>query len=153
MRTLFAIPFALLICLSSVEMIRADEKLDAEARRAIKQTVEELDAAYNRGDAKGTAACYTENAMHFPPNLPINKGRAEIQKFNQDSLDAGFKGMESILFEIEVHGDVAFAAGDMLLWTTDKSKAGKGKFTLFLKKIDNKWLLHRDCGNSSEPAK
>src|SRR5436189_3354334 len=121
MRTAPVFVFALLSCLFRSGVIRADDKTDTDARRAMEMAIKELDAAYNRGDAKGVASAYTETAQLFPPNRPIASGRAGIEKFNRSMLDLGYKGMESTLTEIEVYNNVAFASGTMKLWGQDKS--------------------------------
>lgn len=54
------------------------------ARAAIEAGNKRFVAAFAKKDAAGVAAAYSPDANAFPPNAPIVKGRAGIQKMWQD---------------------------------------------------------------------
>ena len=61
------------------------------AAAAIRQVADAYVKATTSGDAKAVAALYTEDAVEMPPNLPMVKGRAAIQRSYEKVFSSGFK--------------------------------------------------------------
>ena len=61
---------------------------------AIRARVKEYVAAYNRGDAKGVAAIYSQDGTHTYATGLTHRGRLEIEKGLQDSLAGPLKGTQ-----------------------------------------------------------
>ena len=91
------------------------QKVDntAMARAAITAANEQWTAAFNKGDAAGVAANYTEDAQILPPNSEIVSGRTAIQGVFQGFIDAGLK-VTLEAKEVEGHGDIAFGPGKLI---------------------------------------
>jgi len=64
----------------------------APEETAIRGRVKEYVAAYNRGDAKGVAAIYSQDGTHTYATGVIHRGRIEIEKGVRDSLAGPLKG-------------------------------------------------------------
>ncbi len=60
----------------------------------IKKRIQEYENAYNRGDAKATAAIYAVDGSHTYANGIINRGRVEIEKGLQASFAGPTKGTQ-----------------------------------------------------------
>ncbi|MGQ0636336.1 MAG: YybH family protein [Planctomycetaceae bacterium] len=150
----FVIALSLIVLtFAAMRVSYSDPNVDAEAAKAIRKAMADLDAAFNRGDAQGIAALYTEKALLFAPDRPAFEGRSAIAKFNQLVFDMGIKGVASTLSEVEVYNGTAFTSGTFKVWGNDKAAAFDGKFMLLWKKVGGQWLIHRDCGNGNGPAK
>jgi uncharacterized protein (TIGR02246 family) len=60
----------------------------------IRKRVQEYENAYNRGDAKATAAIYAENGSHTYVNGMIDRGRLEIEEGLAESFAGPMKGTQ-----------------------------------------------------------
>jgi uncharacterized protein (TIGR02246 family) len=108
-------------------------------------------AAFDRGDAAGLAALYTEDAQLLPPNADFVTGRAAVQAFWQALMDRGIKAMQLITGELEDHGDTGIDVGRYRLFGKGGQEFDQGKYIVILKQVDGEWKLHRDIFNSSNP--
>ncbi|MGE5180654.1 MAG: YybH family protein [Acidobacteriota bacterium] len=59
---------------------------------AILKVHEDFAASWNRGDYKGTAAIFADDADFINPLGRVAKGKAEIEKLYKDELTTAFKG-------------------------------------------------------------
>jgi ketosteroid isomerase-like protein len=57
--------------------------------------------AFNRGDAKGLAAQYAENALLLPPTHNVTKGRPSVEQLFDELFKAGVTGHTLELIEAE----------------------------------------------------
>jgi uncharacterized protein (TIGR02246 family) len=109
-------------------------------------------AAFNRGDAAGLAALYTENGQVLPPNSDFVTGKEAIQGFWQAVMDMGIKEAELEIVEAQDHGDTAIEVSTFALLGDEGQVLDKGKYIVIWKQEDGQWKLHRDIFNSSMPA-
>ena len=123
-----------------------------EVRDAIAAAVEKFVTAFNKGDAAGVAALYTEEGQLLPPNAGFMTGREAIQAFWQGALDMGIASAKLKTLEVEGHGDTAVEVGKYKLYAQDGQELDAGKFIVIWKYEDGQWRLHRDIFNSSKPA-
>ena len=107
---------------------------------------------FNRGDAAGLAALYTENAQFLPPNSDFVKGRQAIQAAFQAFMDMGVKAVKLETLEVEGYGDTASEVGRYILENEDGQVLDQGKFLVIWKQEAGQWKLHRDMINSNMPA-
>ena len=121
-------------------------------RDAIAANDENFAAAFNRGDAAGVAAFYTEDGQLLPPNSDLVQGRQAVQAFWQGVMDMGIKGIKIECGEVEDHGDTAIEASTYELQDGEGQTLDAGKFIVIWKREDGQWELHRDIFNSSLPA-
>jgi uncharacterized protein (TIGR02246 family) len=113
---------------------------------------EEFMAAFNRGDAAGVAALYTEDAQLLPPNAGVMAGKEAIQAFWQGAMDMGIQSAQIETGEVERHGDTAIEVSKYTLGGAGGQQLDQGKFIVIWKQEGGQWKLHRDIFNSSMPA-
>jgi uncharacterized protein (TIGR02246 family) len=123
-----------------------------DIRDAIAAADDEFMTAFNRGDAAGVAALYTEAAHLMPPNSDFIVGREGIQAFWQGAMDMGIKAAKITISEVEEHGDTAIEVSTYALLGEGEQVLDEGKFIVVWKNEDDKWYLHRDIFNSNLPA-
>jgi ketosteroid isomerase-like protein len=121
-------------------------------RAAIEAANKTFVAAFNRQDAAGVAAAYSPDANAFPPNAPIIKGRAGIQKMWQDVIGSGIASVSLATTEVESSGTLAYESGTYEMKTRDGKVADRGKYCVVWKNISGQWMLHRDIWSTDLPA-
>ena len=128
------------------------QKVDntAMARAAITAANEQWTAAFNKGDAAGVAANYTEDAQILPPNSEIVSGRTAIQGVFQGFIDAGLK-VTLEAKEVEGHGDIAFEVGIADVTDAEGHMLDKSKYIVIWKMTGSEWKMYRDIWNSNMP--
>jgi uncharacterized protein (TIGR02246 family) len=123
-----------------------------DVRDAVAAANEEFMAAFNRGDAAGLAALYTENGQVLPTNSDVITGQEAIEAFWQAVMDMGITGAKVESVEVEGHGDTAIDVGKYTLHGAEGQELDHGKYIVIWKHQDGQWKLHRDIFNSSLPA-
>jgi len=106
---------------------------------------------YAANDAAGVAALYTEDAQLLPPDMEIVSGRAAIQEFVAKTNPPGGPAFEIATVETLVFGDHAHRQGSFTVNSPDGTSLETGKFLELWKKVDGKWLIHRDMWSSNAP--
>ena len=122
------------------------------ARSAIDAANKKFIAAFNKKDAAGVASTYSPDANAFPPNAPILKGRAAIQKMWQDVINSGITSISLVTTEVESGGNIAYESGTYEMKTQDGKVADKGKYCVVWKNVNGQWMLHRDIWSTDMPA-
>src|SRR5215210_1374695 len=84
-------------------------------QQEIEQRNREFVAAFNRGDAAGVAALYTENARVLPPGGAIVSGQQAIQEFWQSVMGMGVREVDLRTQDVELGGDLAYEIGSATL--------------------------------------
>jgi len=107
---------------------------------------------FNRGDAAGVAALYTENGQFLPPNSDPVVGRQAIQATFQGLMGMGVKSVKLETDEVEGYGDTASEVGRYTLEGEGGQVLDQGKFLVIWKQEAGQWRLHRDMINTSLPA-
>jgi uncharacterized protein (TIGR02246 family) len=107
---------------------------------------------YTAHDAPGIAALYTEDAQLLPPDQEIVSGRAAIQEFFARTNPPGSAAIEIATVETHVFGDYAHRQGSFLLRGPGGGTVRAGKFLELWKKVDGRWLIHRDMWSANAPA-
>jgi uncharacterized protein (TIGR02246 family) len=121
-------------------------------REAIAAADDKFMATFNRGDAAGIAALYTEQGQLLPPNADFMIGQQAIQAFWQGAMDMGIATAKIEIREVEGHGDTAIEVSTYSLHAQDGTELDAGKFIVIWKREKGEWKLHRDIFNSSKPA-
>ena len=106
-------------------------------------------------DAAGIAELYAEDGAVMPPNAPIGKGRAAIQKtwasmMNTPGFNLTFNPEQIVLSS---SGDMALDRGTYQLTIAPSGRAQNdtGKYVVVWRKIGNEWKAAADIFNSDGP--
>jgi uncharacterized protein (TIGR02246 family) len=148
---------AAVVCLAS--SARAGSKGDgvADARVGIEAANAKFSKAFEAGDAKALAALYTPDAIAFPPDHEMVKGREAIGEFWKATQQSGVKSAALTTVDVGRSGDVAYEVGTVLLTIQPQGKAAttaSAKYVVVWKRqADGSWQLHRDIWNSLPSAK
>jgi uncharacterized protein (TIGR02246 family) len=108
--------------------------------------------AFNRGDASGLAALYTEDGQVLPPNSDFVTGQQAIQAFWQALMDMGIKEAMLEIVEVESHGERVIEISTYKLLGEGETVFDEGKYIIIWKQDQGRWKMHRDIFNSSMPV-
>ncbi|MGH8249706.1 MAG: YybH family protein [Steroidobacteraceae bacterium] len=106
---------------------------------------------YRAQDAAGVAALYTEDAQLLPPDAPVVEGRVAIQEFIARNFRPGGAPIEIATVETQVFEDYAHRQGSFRLGEPGNESSATGKFLELWKKVDGRWLIHREIWNANAP--
>ncbi len=120
-----------------------------DVRHAVEAGNRAFITAFLRGDATAIANLYTEDAQVIAPGSPAASGRPAIAAFWQKSIDSGVKEVTLETAEAESAGDFAYETGIVRLVAKDGTTS-EARYVVIWRRIDGKWMLHRDIWNSSE---
>jgi uncharacterized protein (TIGR02246 family) len=121
----------------------------------MKKVLEDFDAAYNkafdRGDAAGCAAFFTEDVLLMAPGQPMTRGKKAFEETYRSRMDESSGGTHSNkLVEYGVEGDLAYQIGTFAITGTNPSE--QGKFLNILKRqADGTWKVAVSIFNSDRP--
>jgi uncharacterized protein (TIGR02246 family) len=114
---------------------------------AITAVNRQFEEAAKKGDLDRLAALYTADAMAFPPDGPIVKGRENIKHmWGSVATQMGLKEVRLETLDLEEAGDTAYEVGEATL--THSGGTAIAKFVVVWKMVDGQWRLHRDIWNS-----
>ena len=147
--------FILGLFLALLSCTKAETFDVATVRKAIEEGGAKWAEAFNRGDAAGVAALYTEDATVLPPNSEIIQGRQGIQDFWSGGIQMGLKDVSFTIVNVGGSGDTAYEIGKYSLKIQPAGQEGmtdSGKYVVVWKRqADGTWKLHADIWNSSMP--
>ena len=121
----------------------------------MRKTLEDFDAAYNdafnRGDAAGCAAFFTEDVILISPDGPMTRGRKSFEDTYNSRMDKSTDGTHTNeLLEYGVDGDLAYQLGTFAVEGGDSGE--HGKFLNVLKRqADGTWKVAVSIFNSAKP--
>src|SRR5215203_2740597 len=122
-----------------------------DVRQDIDQANRRFVEAFNRHDAAGAVAVYTDDAMILPPGNPRVTGRDGIQAYWQGAIDSGVQAVALQTDDLEVAGDMAREIGTATLTITGNGGATQtatAKFVVVWKRQGDTWRWHTDIWNS-----
>ncbi|HSD10523.1 MAG TPA: SgcJ/EcaC family oxidoreductase [Candidatus Binatia bacterium] len=147
----------LTVCLASSAHAGPKAGGVAEARAAIEAANAKFSKAVEAGDADAVAALYTADAIAFPPDHDMVKGRKAIGEFWKATQQSGVKSAVLTTVDVGRSGDVAYEVGTVLLTIQPPDKAAttaSAKYVVVWKRqADGSWQLHRDIWNSLPAGK
>jgi len=145
----------LLIAISSLPGLAADDPV-AEARTAIEKSNAKFSEAVRKGDGATIAGLYSKDAIVFPPDAEMVKGREAIAKFWSEQMAGGIKDARLKTIDVESSGDIAVETGTVELTVQPKGKEEThvaAKYVVAWKRGGRGvWRLHRDIWNGLPAA-
>lgn len=121
----------------------------------MKKFLEDFDAAYNeafnRGDAAGCAAFFSEDVILMAPDQPMIRGRKAFEETYLSRMEQSTGGTHSNeLVEYGVEGDMAYQIGTYAV--TGANSPEQGKFLNILRRQpDGTWKVAVSMFNSDGP--
>jgi uncharacterized protein (TIGR02246 family) len=91
-----------------------------DARQAVEAFVTRYLDTYNKKDAAGVAALYTEDGLLVPPG-PITTGRQNIEKAWRAVFDAGRTGLHYDIRQVQAEGNIVWSVGQFTVMAPDES--------------------------------
>lgn len=121
------------------------------ARAAIEKEGAAFAAAYNRGDVAALAMMYSDDAMAFPPDADMVRGRSAIEAMWKSTRDSGLKNMAFTVLDVHSTGDLAVEVGkaDLKIQPANQAETSATvKYVVVWKRQkDGSWKLFRDIWN------
>jgi len=121
----------------------------------MKKILEDFDEAYNeafnRGDAAGCAAFFTEDVILMAPGQPMTRGKKAFEETYRSRMDHSTDGTHSNeLVEYGVDGNMAYQVGTFAITGADPGE--QGYFVNVLKRqADGTWKVAVSIFNSAKP--
>ena len=130
--------------------------MSEEVRKAITKANTKFVDELRKGNVKGVAALYTEDAVLLPPNSEKVHGRKGTETFWGGAISQlGLKDATLTTDELIGSGDTYTELGSYTLKMQPRGQKpleDKGKYAVVWKKTDDGWKLHRDIWNSNQPT-
>jgi uncharacterized protein (TIGR02246 family) len=117
------------------------------SQSAIAAVNRQFEEAVRKGDVDRLAALYTADAMAFPPDGPIVKGRDNVKQMWASVVkQMGLKEVRLDTLDFEQAGDTGYEVGEATLMVSGGTIVVK--FVVVWKMVDGHWRLHRDIWNA-----
>ena len=111
-----------------------------------------FEEAVRKGDTDRLASLYTKDAMAFPPDGPIVKGRESIKELWGGVIrDLALRDVSLRTLDLELAGDTAYEVGEAELRLEPPSSTPTTvglKYVVVWKREGGRWQLHRDIWNA-----
>ena len=154
MRRIVVSTFLVCIALAIVPLQAEPPKADP-ARAAIDRLGKEFVDAFARGDFPAVARMYAEDAIAFPPDGDMVRGRVAIEALWRGASDTGVKSMEFNVVDVVSSGNLAAETGTAVLHVQPSGQAettANFKYLVVWKKTGAAWQLYRDIWNAMPGA-
>ena len=145
------LPLTLLLIVGCESVPEDTTEADRQAIDAVRNQFADV---YNRGDAAGVAALFTEEARLLPPNSDAVVGREAIQAFYQSAFEAGAGDLLITSLSLDLEGNVAYDIGEFALTIQPEGAEpipDKGKYVVILMRAMGAWKVHVAITNTSLP--
>ena len=129
----------------------ADTAADEAALKAATSTWLE---AYNAGDVEKMVALYEPDAVLMPPHASVAHSHAEIRAFlTAETAGAKAAGVKLVpgMATAGVAGDTGWESGSYTATDASGATVDSGSYLSVSRKLNGKWLYHRDTWNSDRP--
>lgn len=126
------------------------------ARAPIERATKTFSDAFGRGDFAEIARTYSEDAIVFPPESEIVKGRAAIEAFWKSGRDTGVKSVDLTVVDVTSSGNLAAATGTAVLHVQGVAGGSEAlvnvKYVVVWRKEGGVWRVYRDIWNNLPSA-
>ena len=120
-------------------------------RAALEKLGKEFADAYARGDYSAVTRMYAEDAIAFPPDGDMVKGRPAIEALWKQAGATGIKSLEFHLVDVASGGNLAAETGTAVLHIQPAGQAATTasiKYVVVWKKGPGGWQIYRDIWNA-----
>ena len=121
-------------------------------RARVEKLGKQFTEAFGKGDLAAVAGMYSEDAMAFPPEAEIVKGRAAIQAMWRGVREIGAQSIDFEVLDVAASGVLLVETGIGTLHVAGPGPAQatvKVKYVVVWKKQkDGSWKIYRDIWNS-----
>lgn len=111
-----------------------------------------FESAFEAGNVDGIGALLAPDVMALPPDGPVVIGRDAVRQLWESAIrDHGMTSCRITTDTVDVVGDLASEVGHATMTTAPpggKSETAKIKYLVVWKRLNGKWLLHRDTWNA-----
>lgn len=135
--------YVITILLFTVISASAQELKPIELPPDLQQVLTDYETHWRNSDAKALASLFTEDGFILRPGHDLVKGRENIE---ESYKNAGGGDLVLRAYDYSIQGDIGFIIGG---YTYGSRVKDMGKYTLTMKKIDGKWLIHSDMDNGN----
>lgn len=114
----------------------------------------EFSARYERGDAAGQAALYTDDGIIFPPGRAAIRGRAAIEAYWRLPAGDRVTSHRVTADSVALEGSTAYDWGTYTVSGARGGQAfsGGGKYVIVWREVQpGDWRMHLDMWNSGPP--
>lgn len=126
------------------------DQVDVAARDGIPVANRQFMSCFAAGDASGLSGLYTDDAEIMPPGSETIRGEDQICSFWQGVIESGMAKVSLQTTEVDNEGDTAIETGRYTLENADGKEADNGNYLIVWKRIEDRWLIHRDIWNSTQ---
>ncbi len=133
---------------SALSQQPADEKKIIDT---LAQISTQFSAAYVKGDIEKLVSFYTDDAVIFPGNSDLIKGKDAIKKYWTLAPGRTITHHKITAVEIKITGDFAYDYGYYEISGANNGEAwgpNYGKYLMVWKRGDGAWKMHLDMWNS-----
>jgi len=127
------------------------------ARAAIEKQNAAFVAAFGRGDMAAVAAAYTEDAIAFPPDSEMARGRPAIEALWKGARDSGIKAVTLNTIDVQSAGNLAVESGTATLKVQPPNQPEQSQNVKYVvvwkRQKDGTWKLFRDIWNGMPAPK
>jgi uncharacterized protein (TIGR02246 family) len=145
-------PIVALVFFSLASAAFAEPPAADPNRARIEKLGKQFADAFGKGDVAAVAAMYAEDAVAFPPESEVVKGRAAIEAMWKGTRDMGVQSIEFTVWDVQTSGILLVETGKATL-----TVAGAGpvpatvavKYVVVWKKQkDGGWKISHDIWNA-----
>lgn len=156
MRRTTLVNVTVLLAFSSIAAVFGEPPKADPVRAAIERADKAFGEAYARGDFAAIAGMYSADAIAFPPESDMVKGRAAIEAFWRSARDTGVKSVDLNVVDVTSSGNLAAETGTAALHVQGVAGGADAivrvKYIVVWKKEGASWRLYRDIWNSLPAA-
>ena len=145
---------ALLLLGACVHVKVTRESLESDDKSRIAAAAREFSARYERGDAAGQAALYTDDGVIFPPGRAAIRGRAAIEAYWRLPTGERVTSHRTTADSVVLVGSTAYDWGTFAVTGERNGQAysGGGKYVIVWREVQSgDWRMHLDMWNSGPP--
>ena len=117
--------------------------------------MQQYDSATNSGDVATLLAMSTADSVRMGPNRPVEAGIEAIRAGSQEFFNQNTAQLTTVIEDIEVSGDLAFARTSYKQTTTLKESGETseevGKWILVYKRQADGWKIYTEAWSSDSP--